>query len=140
MTRPTIFVDTSGWGHYYIQNEALHREARALVYALREEGHRFVTTNYILAELVALMQSPLKRPRREQIMAVESIRNESWIDIIYINESLDQLAWELFRSREDKSWSLVDCTSFVVMEKSTIIYALSSDHHFEQAGFINLLK
>ena len=140
MIRQTVFVDTSGWGHYFIRKEFLHREAQSLVYALRREGHRFVTTNYILAELVALMQSPLKRPRHEQIEAEESIREEAWIKIIYIDEALDQLAWKLFRSRRDKSWSLVDCASFVVMQQEHILYALSTDHHFEQAGFINLLK
>ena len=140
MIRPTVFVDTSGWGHYFIRKEFRHHEAQSLVYALRKEGHRFVTTNYILAELVALMQSPLKRPRHEQIEAVESIREETWIKIIHIDETLDQLAWELFRSRREKSWSLVDCASFVVMQQENILYALSTDHHFEQAGFINLLK
>lgn len=140
MIRPTIFVDTSGWGHFFIQNEPFHREAKALVYALRREGYHFVTTNYILAELIALMQSPLKRPRHEQIQIVESIRNEDWIQVIHIDEALDELAWELFRSRRDKSWSLVDCASFIVMQQEQILYALSTDHHFEQAGFVNLLK
>jgi len=46
----------------------------------------------------------------------------------------------LFQRRPDKTWSLVDCASFVVMQKRGITEALTSDVHFEQAGFIRLLK
>jgi predicted nucleic acid-binding protein len=37
-------------------------------------------------------------------------------------------------------WSLVDCASFVVMRQQGIVEALTTDHHFEQAGFVRLLK
>ena len=140
MSRPIIFVDTSGWGHYFIRNEARHLQARGLIFALRKKRYRFVTTNYVLMELVALMQSPLRRPRSEQVKVIESIKRESWIEVVHIDEPLDAQAWELFRNRPDKTWSLVDCSSFVLMEKLDILYALSTDHHFEQANFINLLK
>jgi predicted nucleic acid-binding protein len=43
-------------------------------------------------------------------------------------------------ARPDKAWSLVDCSSFAIMQQQNISHALTSDHHFEQAGFIRLLK
>jgi predicted nucleic acid-binding protein len=46
----------------------------------------------------------------------------------------------LLSSREDKNWSLVDCSSFVVMQQRNITEALTNDYHFEQAGFVRLLK
>ncbi|MFM6058496.1 MAG: hypothetical protein ACKO1I_17670 [Microcystis aeruginosa] len=52
----------------------------------------------------------------------------------------DTLAWTLCKSRIDKAWSLVDCTSFIVMQQMEIQEALTTDQHFEQAGFIRLLK
>jgi uncharacterized protein len=44
------------------------------------------------------------------------------------------------RRRVDKEWSLTDCISFIVMERYKVTEALTADHHFEQAGFIALLK
>ena len=38
------------------------------------------------------------------------------------------------------SWSLTDCTSFVIMEQMEISEALTPDRHFEQAGFVALYR
>jgi len=43
-------------------------------------------------------------------------------------------------ARPDKEWSLTDCISSVAMNERNITDALTSDHHFEQAGFRILLK
>jgi len=53
---------------------------------------------------------------------------------------LDKQAWELLKNRPDKEWSLVDCSSFVLMQQRGMIEAFTTDHHFEQAGFMRLLK
>lgn len=47
---------------------------------------------------------------------------------------------DLFEQRPDKEWSLVDCISFGVMQDEKLTEALTGDRHFEQAGFVALLK
>jgi hypothetical protein len=47
---------------------------------------------------------------------------------------------QLYAQRPDKEWSLTDCISFVVMTQEGIFDALTGDRHFEQAGFVALLK
>jgi len=44
-----------------------------------------------------------------------------------------------YSNRLDKEWSLTDCVSFAVMQEKQINQAFTSDHHFEQAGFIKLM-
>ncbi len=44
---------------------------------------------------------------------------------------------EIFRY-EDKSFSLVDCLSFAVMERLQIPYAFAFDRHFAQYGIETL--
>jgi predicted nucleic acid-binding protein len=39
----------------------------------------------------------------------------------------------------DKSWSFTDCSSFRVMASLDLQKALTTDVHFEQAGFARLL-
>jgi hypothetical protein len=45
-----------------------------------------------------------------------------------------------FSSRQDKNWSLADCVSFLVMNDRGLNDAATSDEHFEQAGFVALLR
>lgn len=56
------------------------------------------------------------------------------------SDQLLQEGIDLYDQRPDKDWSLTDCISFVVMRKQSITEALTGDHHFEQAGFVALLK
>ena len=49
-------------------------------------------------------------------------------------------ALTFYRERPDKSWSLVDCASFLIMNEKGIREALAHDHHFEQAGYVALLR
>ena len=51
-----------------------------------------------------------------------------------------QDGYDLFAARPDKDWSLTDCISFVVMKDRGITEALTGAHHFEQAGFVALLR
>jgi predicted nucleic acid-binding protein len=43
------------------------------------------------------------------------------------------------KKRMDKGWGLTDCTSFIVMQRYEVIDALTTDEHFQQAGFRALL-
>ncbi len=45
-----------------------------------------------------------------------------------------------FRRRLDKAYSLQDCIAMNVMETEGITEILTSDHNFEQEGFIRLMK
>lgn len=120
--------------------EPQHMTAVALFQSARQHRRRLVTTNYVLVELVSLLTSPIRISRSQVIMLVGRVRTSSYVEVIHVDPQLDEQAWQLLAKRQDKDWSLVDCTSFVVMQQRGITEALTTDHHFEQAGFIRLLK
>ena len=135
-----IFVDTSGWASLFDPKEQFHSKADSVYKTIREPGTRLITTNYIVAELTAVLTSPLRIPRSKIINYIEGLKTSEVVDLLHIDESLDARAWKLLKERSDKQWSLVDCSSFVVMNEIGISEALTSDHNFEQAGFVRLLK
>jgi predicted nucleic acid-binding protein len=135
-----IFVDTSGWANLFDARQEFHEVTKAIYDSAKPENFRLVTTNYILAELVALLTSPLRIPRRTVVRMLDGIKTSTLVEIIHVDRSLDDRAWELLSNRTDKTWSLVDCLSFVVMRENDISEAVTTDHHFEQAGFVRLLK
>ena len=59
-----IFADTAGWGHLVDPSQAYHTQAAEIYRRARQHGQKFITTNYILTELVALLTSPLRIPRQ----------------------------------------------------------------------------
>jgi len=133
-------MDTSGWANYLVKTEPFHTETSKLLQQCFIDNIELVTSNYILAELIALLYSPLRVTKPQQIKILEAIKTASWVNVIHIHRAAEQQAYQLWKSRADKNWSLVDCSSFVLMQDKKITEAITSDHHFEQAGFIRLLK
>jgi predicted nucleic acid-binding protein len=134
-----LFVDTSGWANLIDISQPYHNLAVEIYHEHRSQKHKIITTNYIICELVALLSSPLRISRAKVIAFIQSLKKSPFIQIIHVDEIIDSHAWELLTQREDKNWSLVDCSSFIIMKQNKINEALTNDHHFEQAGLIKLL-
>jgi len=137
---PDLFADTSGWGNLVDPTQPHHTLAAMLYRMARQQRRKVVTTNYVIAELVALLTSPLHIPRSSMIAFIQGLKASPYVQVVHVDSALDEQAWDLLKSRPDKEWSLVDCATFVVMKQRGIAEALTTDHHFEQAGFVSLLK
>jgi len=130
-----MLIDTSGFFSVTSQADAHHATA--------SEGYQKsrlrITTGYVLAEYVALA---LVRglPRAGVLAFSEEILNDESIEIIWVDEELHRRAVQLMRERQDKTYSLCDAISFVIMRERGIADALTTDKHFEQEGFTRLLK
>lgn len=59
--------------------------------------------------------------------------------VVAFDPEVNVAAVGLYRSRGDKAWIPTDCLPFVVMERSRLTEALTTDHHFEQAGMKALM-
>lgn len=55
--------------------------------------------------------------------------------MISLTSELMTKALNLYTRYKDKTWGLVDCVSFIVMQDRNISVALAFDRHFTQAGF-----
>jgi predicted nucleic acid-binding protein len=110
---------------------------RALEFATRQVG-LLVTTAWVLTELADALSAPVNRPRFLSLLG--SLRSNTAIEIVPPDPDVFERGIDLFSRRPDKGWSLTDCISFVVMTDRGLSEALTGDHHFEQAGFLALLR
>ena len=129
-----MLLDTSGLLCLHNRAEPLHMDARTLYHAAR----RRVTHNYVLAEFVALAHAR-RLPRMAALTFVRDLVENPDIDTIWVDETLHRDAMALLMARPDKTYSLCDAVSFVLMRQRHVIEALTTDHHFEQEGFQRLL-
>lgn len=129
------FLDTSYFVALALRRDALH--ARALSWSRRLPGP-FLTTEYVLWEFVNQLSMPINRARAHAMLA--SARENPSIQIREAVPELFRAGLMLHAERGDKSWSLTDCISFVVMQEANITDTLTYDWHFEQAGFRAVLR
>jgi predicted nucleic acid-binding protein len=138
-TSNSLFIDTSGWVAYVNEGDSQHQEAVSLCQTAVNAGRMLVTTNFVIAELVALLTARLRISRPHLISIIDLLLAMPQLEVVHVTPELNASAWVLLRQRTDKNWSLVDAASFVVMTTSSMTEALTTDHHFTQAGFTRLL-
>jgi uncharacterized protein len=131
----TVFADT----HYFIAmlNTADVAHARAIAFTGSFAG-KYVTTREVLVELADGLSGLGSRLPAGRL--IEALHTNKAMRIIWSDKALFDEGLALYMARPDKEWSLTDCISFVVMTREGITEALTGDHHFEQAGFVALLK
>ena len=131
----TIFADSFYFFALLNDRDPAHEKAVAFLQSYRG---RMVTTGWILTELGDGLADPANRPAF--LATLEALQADPNITVVGFGEELLAAGIDLFRQRPDKYWSLTDCLSFVVMREEGITEALTGDKHFEQAGFLALLK
>jgi predicted nucleic acid-binding protein len=137
MAEKSIFLDSNGWVALLNACDHLHPEASARWSQLGRLRFGVVFTDWVMAET----GNSLARTQARRLF-VESVKKfgcNPQFRLIEISPALRQRAVELYAERFDKTWGLVDCASFVVMQVEGITDAFTTDRHFEQAGFKCLL-
>ncbi len=133
-----IFLDTAYAIALAAVTDRLHERAVALAEEIESARPRIITTQAVLLEIGNALSKARYRAAALQLLA--SLDSDPNVTIIPHSSELHAKAVALFRSRMDKEWGLIDCVSFIVMQERGIAEALSHDEHFEQAGFIALLR
>ena len=130
-----MLLDTSGLMCLHDQADANYAEAQRLYGEVAQK----LTHNYVLAEFVALTHA--RRLARQPALALlAALAQEPQIEIVWVDEQLHGQAMRLLQRQLDKAYSLCDAVSSILMRQRNLTDALTTDHHFIQAGFRQLLK
>jgi predicted nucleic acid-binding protein len=130
-----VFVDTSFYAAIINQRDQWHARARKAGAELKRPT---VTTEFVLLEVANFCTTSAQRAVFLRLVA--RLRSAPAVEIVPANAGDFQRGLDLFAERLDKQWSLTDCISFVLMQERGLSEALTADEHFEQAGFVALLR
>lgn len=133
----TVFADANYWIGLFNPNDQLHAVA---ISASRElTKTRIVTSEIVLVEVLnGLAEFPALRGK--VVTAVDAIARDPNTEVVPQTAVLFRDALSFFRQHHDKEWGLTDCSSFVIMRQRELSEALTYDHHFQQAGYVALLR
>jgi len=125
-----VFADTSGFYAALDDRDAFHAEARRLFERAEMERWRVVTTNYVVHETWALIQSRL---------GWNSV--EEWLDILlplceveFVDQALHEAGAARCQRDRLRELSLTDCVSFELMKQLGLAEAIARDKHFDREG------
>ncbi|MCU0544024.1 MAG: PIN domain-containing protein [Oscillatoriaceae cyanobacterium Prado104] len=133
-----VFADTGYWIALLNPNDSLHQKARDITTSLK--GVPIVTSEMVFTELLNAFSGKGSFYRQKAVKFIEHSFENPEIEVVIHTNELFKSALDLYNSRPDRAWSHTDCTSFKIMQQQNILEALAYDKHFEQAGFVALLR
>ena len=128
-----IFVDTGAWVALYDGNDRYHKKAMRIWNQLKSEVPLLFTSNLVIAETITLLRRSSGFAHSARFG--DAIFGSVLVKRIYFPESLEGLAWRIFKKYHDQDFSFTDCTSFAIMSDGGIPKAFTFDHHFDVFGF-----
>jgi predicted nucleic acid-binding protein len=133
-----VFVDTSAFIALLDPRDDCHAQAVHVEQSLSGQAARLITTNFVLDETYTGLRSKIQHSAILRFR--DSVRQSRRLSVVRIGEALEEQAWEIFARYDDKDFSFTDCTSFAVMQQLGITTVFAFDEHFEQFGFMRVLK
>ncbi len=131
-----LFLDTGYLVALETSNDQYHPTALRHWKRLLKRLPPLVTTSYVFDEVVTFLNR--RNLHAKGIEVGNNLLGSPSIQFIHVDEDLFHDGWRYYRQYPDKSYSLTDCISFVVMKRLSIEAALTFDKHFVQAGFKKL--
>lgn len=122
-TSVTAFVDSSIFFAAANSHDRLNQRAKLLL----REAERRLTTDHVMIETWLLLDSRLGRPSAEHYW--EAIRRGA-AEVEVVTPADLEAAWAIGLAFADQAFSIVDRTSFAVMERRGVVRALSFDDDF----------
>jgi len=126
----SVFVDTSAW---YALIDAKDPYHSSVLENLQCNQHNLLTSNYIVDETITLLRYRVGWKYAQQFG--EQIFSGQLAQHVYLTESDERLAWDIFERYRDKMFSFTDCTSFALMKRLQLSTAITLDSDFKIFGF-----
>jgi len=131
-----VFIDSSFWIVYREENEARWAGAQRMVAELFSQRTYFVTTLPVICEIHAAFS----RNRRKREIVLRDLCQNPLVTVEAISHQDQKTALELLQNNQDKTYSLCDAISFVVMRRLQITRVAAFDKHFRQFGEFEIVS
>ncbi|MDP8969121.1 MAG: PIN domain-containing protein [Actinomycetota bacterium] len=131
-----IFVDTSFWFAWQVATDVNHSHAVAL-FERHAPQQPLLTSDRVCEETWTLLRR--RRGHRQAVAFMDTLRSSGTrVSTRVVTPALADEAWAWLRQRDERGYSFVDASSFVLMDHLGAREALAFDGDFAAAGFVEL--
>ena len=128
-----LFLDTSYLIALIVERDEHNERALQIRSELGQIG--LVTSDLVLSEFLNHFSDYGTFWRKFASDTIISIQKNNQTKIIPFGHINFEKAFSFYRRRQDKGYSLTDCSSMLIMKDKGLRTILSTDHHFVQEGF-----
>ena len=129
-----IFVDTSFWVALRNRADGRHPQAQQLLTLHGEAG--LVTSNHVRGETWTFLRR--RAGHRAAVGFLQAIEDSPRLEVVAVSQEQETAALRWLRRHDEREYSFVDASSFVLMKALRIREALAFDGDFTAAGFQEL--
>ena len=129
-----LFVDTSGWYAAFNRAERAHEAVRQALAQARASLRPIVTSDYVVDETLTLVR--MRIGHRIAVEVGDAVWRRGGAEVIDVEPSVKESAWQIFRRYREHALSFTDCTSAALMRERGIDEVLTLDRHFTVLGFV----
>lgn len=133
-----LFADTVYW--IALTNSFDQYHAKAVEVSSALGNCRLFTTEAVLTEFLNALADKGPLVRAAAVEMVEAIMSNSQVTVIPQSRRTFNRSLAFYKARPDKGYSLTDCGSMLLMRERRLSESLTTDRHFEQEGFVALLR
>lgn len=129
-----IFVDSSFWIALSVGRERRHPESEQLLAGSASEA--LVTSNAVRGETWTFLRR--RYGHRAAVAFADRLERSPRVRLEFVTPAQEAEALRWLRRHDERPYSFVDATSFVLMRSLRIREALAFDDDFTAAGFVEL--
>ena len=127
-----LFIDTSYVLGLYNKGDQYHKLCVDAM-PLAQKARKLYITDAVLMEIGNAFSGVQRRVQGGKI--IRDFLNAAHVTVEHLTPEYFEEALQLYEQYSDKQWGMVDCLSFVIMQKYNLNTCLGTDYHFVQAGF-----
>lgn len=102
----------------------------------RRADRGVITTNHVLGETWTFIRSRVGHVAA--VAFLDALEGPGRVSVLTVDPDQERAALAWLRRHDERSYSFVDATSFVLMEQLGLTEALAFDGDFSAAGFVEL--
>ena len=130
--RKYIFVDASAWIAIMYEGDKNHTDAKEIYIRELENDSVFFISNWTAYEAFSYLKSKAGIEKTEKLK--EIFQDINLVKPIRVTSAIEKRALDIFWKFTDKTWGIVDITSFLIIEECNCKYAFAFDKHFKEAA------